>query len=399
MLAAVVLAGCIYNDPNVPNGNTQFKEPTRFASYEEMEKAFEDARSGAWYGIGDMMIKSFSMPMMAVQSDAIGAESARGSTDYSTTNVQVEGVDEADIVKSDGRYIYNFSNNSLVITDAYPIDDSEIVSKTELKGIYPTEMFVEGDKLLLFGNYSGQDIYYQGGVPSRAMPYYYGGGAIVRLYDISDRTDPDLEKEIEFEGSYLTSRLIGKNAYFVINSYPHYYVMGGIEKEGAVDGSSGTEEGSIIPTMVEDGVAKRIAEPTDVIYIPPMPAQSFVTIASLNLETENLEKETVAGSAESVFASQDNIYIAGRAWLAPETPILKDTPAKDIERAIIGDEENTIINKFHLENGEIKFVEQGNVPGHVLNQFSMDEFEGNFRIATTVGEVWRGPSIGEQSKK
>ena len=176
----------------------------------------------------------------------------------------------------------------------------------------------------------------------------------------------------------------------MVNSYPNYYPMPLVEGETQ-------EQDNIIPLMVEDGVEKRVANATDVMYIPPMPAQSFVTIASLNLDSEELEKETVAGSAENVFASQQNIYIAGRAWLAPETPILKDTPAEDVEIFIVGDSEKTIINKFALDKGEIKFVGQGNVPGHVLNQFSMDEYEGNFRIATTVGEVSRGPTL-EQSR-
>jgi len=378
---ALLISGC--TSPEVPGGNIQLKEPQRFASYNEMVKAFSESRnSGRSYGM-DVMIKG-GVPMMS-QSASETADSGRGSTDYSTTNIQVEGVDEADIVKSDGRYIYNFSKNRLVITDAYPIDDSEIVSKTELKGIYPTEMFVEGDKLLLFGNYSREEVYFQGAMPYR--PYYYGGNTIVQLYDVSDKADPKLEKEIEFDGRYLTSRLIGKNAYFVINSWPDYYPI--MSEEGELI----PQEENIIPRMVEDGVEKRIAVATDVLYIPPMPAESFVTIAALNLDSEELEKETVAGSAESVFASQENIYISGRAWLAPETPVLKE-----VERIIVGDVEKTIINKFALDKGEIKFVGQGNVPGHILNQFSMDEYNGNFRIATTLGEVWRGPEIGEQSK-
>ena len=199
LMAAVVLSGC--TDIPEPNTNIQFKEPTRFASYDEMAGAFEDARSGTWYGLGGMMIKGISTPVMMETATNAGADSARGSTDYSTTNIQVQGVDEADIVKSDGRYIYNFSKNRLIITDAYPIEDSQIVSKMELKGIYPQEMFVEGDSLLLFGNYTGEDVYFQGVMPYR--PSYYGGRTIVQLYDISDRANPKVEKEIEFEGSYL----------------------------------------------------------------------------------------------------------------------------------------------------------------------------------------------------
>jgi uncharacterized secreted protein with C-terminal beta-propeller domain len=304
---------------------------------------------------------------------ATGAESATngGTVDYSTTNIQVEGVDEADIVKSDGKYIYNFSKNRLIITEAYPIENAAILSKTELQNVTPQEMFIAGNKLLLFG-YSYEQYPEEKAIASgEYYPYWRGNAVIARLYDISDRANPKVLKEIEFEGSYLTSRLIGENAYFVVNSWPRNWVC--------EDG----KEGCIIPLMVEDGVEKKVAEATEIGYIPPMPASSFVTIASLNLETEEMQKETIAGSAENVYASMNSIYLAGISWLPPETPIVGV-----VERIITGDREKTVINKFGLTEGKIGYVGQGEVPGHVLNQFSMDEFEGNFRIATTVGEVW-----------
>ena len=351
-----------------PEERIQFQEIPRFKSYEDLVAKFSESQNRS-YGIGDMLVKTVSMPMMGVTSMSAGAE-AGGSTDYSRTNVQVEGVDEADIVKTDGKYIYNFSTNRLIITDAFPIESAKILSKTELQGLQPLEMFVQGDKLLVFGSTSYD--YYNGEVrtlKTSRHPYYGGGSTVIQLFDISDRENPKLEKEISFEGGYLTSRLVGSNAYFVINSYPRYYIQE-------------SDENSIIPLMKIDGVEKPIAKATEIGYLPPMPASSFITIASLNLESKEFQKETVAGRAESVFASQNSIYLAGTAWLAPDTPIVAP-----VERAIVGDSEKTIINKFGLQEGKIGFIAQGSVPGHVLNQFSMDEFESNFRIATTLGQV------------
>ncbi len=357
-----------------------FKELPRFESYDDLVAAFEEGKNqGGYYGIAKSIGAVISMPMTmnkatveSVSSEAPGRSDVSGGIDYSTTNIQVEGVDEADIVKTDGRYIYNFSSRRLIITDAYPIENAAIVSKTELQNLYPTEMFVRGNKLLLFGQKSDhyENNYEKG--------YYCKlGGTVVQLYDISNRAAPALEKELEFEGSYLTSRLIGKHAYFVVNSWPRSPVC---EREGEC----------IIPLMVEDGKEKKVAEATDIGHIPGMPAQNFVTLASINLETEEVEKETIAGSAQSVYASQGSIYIAATVWVAPETPIVKD-----IERAIVGDSEKTVINKFGLADGKIGYIGQGSVPGHVLNQFSMDEFQGNFRIATTLGHVSR---MGSQSQ-
>lgn len=348
-----------------------FKEIPRFESYEQIEAYFSESQSRA-YGIADAMMRTVSMPLMATTQMASGAK-AESSNDFSRTNVQVEGVDEADIVKTDGKYIYNFSKNNLVITDAYPIEGSEILSKTSLEGLSPLEMFVNGDRLLVFASSSG---YGFDEVRTLKSSMCYGcwnsGSTVIRVYDISDRSNPVVEKEFSFEGSYLTSRLIGDNAYFVINSYPHYWAQ---------------EDKNIIPLMAEDGVEQRIAEPSEIGYLPPMPAESFVTLASISLDSEKLQKETIAGSAQSVFASSENIYLAGTAWLPPETPVLGG-----VERAVVGDSEKTVINKFAMQDGRIGFVGQGQVPGHVLNQFSMDEFEGNFRIATTLGEVWNEAS-------
>jgi len=371
--AAVLVYPFMVQEPEGP-GPVQFKEIPRFESYEALKAAFEEGMSGRNYGIMEAVVGLPSaMPMAAKAGDSVS------QADYSTTNIQVEGVDEADIVKTDGKYVYSFSKNRLVITEAYPVETGRVVSKTELDGIYPQEMFVSGNNLLLFGKASFDYMEEPGGQASEMgiAPYpYWGGGTVVRLYDISDRENIVLEKEISFEGNYLTSRLIGEKAYFVVNSWPRYGVM---EEDG----------GNIIPLMREDSIEKMVAEPTDIGYILPMPAQSFVTLVSLDLGSGETGKETIAGSAYNVFASKDAIYLAATVWLPRDSLIPEGTPVvKDVERAIIGDEEKTVVNKFGLDNGRIGFLGQGEVPGHVLNQFSMDEFEGNFRIATTIG--WNG---------
>jgi len=402
IILAILLAGCV-NIPNPPDAQLSFKEIQRFQSYEQMLNAIKDSQNRQVnYGFE----KSFGMGMPLAQSavsDSSAPSPAAGAgTDYSTTNIQVEGVDEADIVKSDGKFIYNFSSDNygsqseLIITDAYPIESSRIVSRTSLNDFYPLEMFILEDRLLVFGNkqgFIGGPVPLEGGSGGSdgagrttiAMPdyypYYYGSGTVsARLYDISDRAFPFLEKEIEFSGNYLTSRLIGSKAYFVVNSYP--YVVYPLEKQ----------QDNIIPLMAEDGVVKRIAEPTEIGFLPPTPAESFVTIVSLDLESEETNKETFLGSAQSMFASLDNIYLGSSVWLPPETPIIDD-----VQRTIFGDNEYTVINKFNLNNGEINFVGEGKVPGHVLNQFSMDEFEGKFRIATTVGQVWNTQSQSQNN--
>ena len=389
MVAAVAVIAYPYMAPiDVPVGPTghsgqDFKEIPRFQSYSDLKAAFEEAGSGVRNGMWETM-GGVAVPMAANADSAGKAVSEEQSSDFSTTNVQVQGVDEADIVKTDGKYVYNFAGEKLVITDAYPVEGSKIVSETRLGRLSPIEMFVSGDRLLLFGSeyvdYGCEDCDGIKGVSSiERMPYYWGGSrAVVRLYDISDRASPVLEKELEFEGSYLASRLVGENAYFVVNSWPSYREC------------DESNEECMIPMMADDGVEKKVAEATEIGYLLPMPVQSFVTIASMNLGSGALEKETIAGSAQGVFASQENIYVEASVWIPRETLLPEGTPAGEIERAVWGDTEETVVNKFGLAEGKIGFIGQGRVPGRVLNQFSMDEFEGNFRIATTIG--WNGSS-------
>jgi len=369
LVCALAVVGLAISAFQPQNPQIEFKEMPRFENYEKLAAYFSESRSQS-YGLVDAVVKTVAMPFASVQYSMSAGSAENSSADFSRTNVQVEGVDEADIVKTDGKYIYNFSKNRLIITEAYPIEGSEIVSMTDLEGISPLEMFIEGDRLLVFGS-SSNGGYYGAKVStlSQRYGYGYGGDTLVQIYDITDRASPSLEKEFSFEGSYLTSRLIGKNAYFVINSYPRY-------------SGNGFDGNDMIPMMSVNGAEQKIAEPSEIGYLPPMPAESFVTLASINLDSLNFENETIAGSASSVFASEESIYLAGTAWIAPETPIMGG-----VERVIVGDSEKTIINKFGLDNGKVGFLGQGQVPGHVLNQFSMDEFEGNFRIATTAGQV------------
>ena len=403
----LALSGCIVpwqvqgNDDSNSTVKLQAQEMPRFTDHSQLKAAFENAGGGRVYGFGDMLRTGIAIaPMMArgMETQAsTSADSGKSSqnigANYSKTNVQVEGVDEADIVKSDGKYIYAIAKNRLVIVDAYPAQGGRIVSETDLNGLSPQEMFIFSGKLLLFSSANGYGYYGYDAMPAVKMPARWGGGSVVQLYDITDKAAPKLGKEIEFTGNYLTSRLIDGKAVFVINSYPNYhYGYGAVQgaDRGSGSGSSGASgaasgANSIIPLMREEGVEKPIAQPQDIGYIPPMPVQSFVTIAMIDLDSGIVEKETFAGSAQAVFASETNIYITSTAYLPPQIPVLREIDgAQKISRAIYGDYESTVVNKFNFSQGKISFIGQGSVPGQVLNQFSMDEYSGNFRIATTV---------------
>ncbi|MFC1768649.1 beta-propeller domain-containing protein [Nanoarchaeota archaeon] len=365
---------------NQPNNNFNIfsvNEIPRFKSGDQLIDAFEEARDRGNGGFISNIVGAFKGTQMV--QEAAMADSLSNTVEYSDTNIQVEGVDEADIIKTDGKYIYTLSNNNLIIVKAYPEDSARIISSTNLDNFHPRELFIDDDKLLIFGNSNFQTYPEPHGViADERRPYHHSGGTSVRLYDVSDKDDPELLRTVELEGNYLTSRKIGEYVYFVVNSYPRHWNT----KPDCQD---------IIPLYREtDGDAKPtaamepIARCVDIGYIEPIQAANFITIASISMDNEDEEvtKEIVVGSGQNVYASLENLYIAQTTW-----------PRYDSLGEIIQDvTEKTIITKFNLDNGDIDYVETGEVKGHILNQFSMDEHNSYFRIATTSGRIWGGDS-------
>ncbi|MFH1641808.1 MAG: beta-propeller domain-containing protein [Nanoarchaeota archaeon] len=360
LLIASVLAGC---DEKIPL-YTPKKEMKTFGSGDELLQAFEDAQNSGTNWFGGVMTKGV---MMEAAVDTLAAPQAAGGSEreYSETNIQVEGVDEADIIKTDGDYIYTLAQGNLVIVKAYPASKAEILSTTEINNFYPQELFIQGDRLLLFGtaNYMYED---KVGMPNSRHISVMS----VKLYDISDRKELELLKSIDFEGSYLTSRKIGSDAYFVVNSYPHYTQNPLCEdivplyREGTTNKQPDLDE------------MKPIARCVDIGYIEPIQAGNFITIASISMTNGDVEKEVIVGSGQNVYASLGNLYIAQTSW--PRYSALGKLKEDNVQK--------TVITKFELDNGKIEFLGTGEVKGHILNQFSMDEFDNHFRIATTISE-------------
>jgi uncharacterized secreted protein with C-terminal beta-propeller domain len=391
IVSSLFIAGCIL--PKPPE-NVYAKEIPRFSSCEEIKNVFEASQSNGYgmYNEKFNVLGAISAPMTAYEGTADSSSTPR----YSETNIQVQGVDEADIVKTDGKYIYVLSNKNLVITEAYPAETAEILSKTDL-GITPSEIFIEGNNILVFGstyrqtrNEAGDVI--QGSTPTEVnakiasgeyYPYYGRNLAVILLIDASNKENPEIKRTIEFEGSYLNSRKINEQVYFVINSYPTYYA----------------EENGIIPLYAdtkESDEFKEIAECGDIGYLPPVYPESFVTIGSIAMNDfdSKIQKETVVGSAQNIYASQDNLYLAQTEYnyynyIPLVSEVVDSVIADPIKNVISDNREFTSIHKFSLDNGKIGYSGVMKAPGNILNQFSMDEFENNFRIATTTGHVSR----------
>ena len=365
-LVGTVLGGALWNFGGVyvPTTETMgtFGSMLKFKDYDDMANFLETRKyrgHGMW--IEDIgFAVPFGTRQFAVDAvTAIGgdgdatisseaAKAASGVTNlvpdmdvFSGTNVQVEGVDEADIVKTDGEYIYLTKNQTVLIIKAYPADKAEIVNKLDI-GSPVLNLYVVGDKMVVFSHRYPS---YIDDVIFEILPSDKDR-TTVTIYDISDRADPEKEQEVTLDGYYFSSRMIGDWVYFIVNS-PAYL-----------------EDEEIILPVIRDGRTWCKVEPTDIFYFNDSYGwQSYNTIMALNVQDPDAKghSETfLLNQGSSLFVSLENMYIVSGGWSA-----------------------NSTITKINIDEGEISYVAEGSVPGQILNQFSMDEYNGVFRVATT----------------
>jgi inhibitor of cysteine peptidase len=344
------------------SGDWNRNYPKKFSSYQELEN-FVGSQDGGGVRIFTVLPPVFSLGKAAEGSDFtldIGDSSAGIADDYSTTNVQVEGVDEADIVKTDGTYLYVLSRGRIVILLASPAASAKILSMITLEGT-PLEMFINKDRLIVFEAVWGNQVLPS--IKTDLMYLRYPELTLVEVYDITDRETPALLSKMEISGGYFSSRMINNYVYLITNMAIVY------------------ENENIVLPWISTNNETKIVPATDIyyfdnIYYPYV----FATIAAIDVQEGKLAEEKVflTTQAGCMYVSPRNIYITHTSG--------RTSNAQGKEEWIT----NTTIHKMSISAGGIEYLYTGEVPGQILNQFSMDEHNGYFRIATTTGDVWSG---------
>ncbi len=243
VISAAVLSGCAYKgDKNIidkkiiDNGSgIKISEPTqelkKFSSVQEIREFLDSNAQGVRNVVGyGTAVGAMPMPVPASAPLVVGTSaplskgaseiSAPSAGDYSKTNIQVEGVDEADFVKNDGKYIYVLSQDKLVIVDAFPADNAKILSAVMVEG-RPKDMFVNGDRLIVFTENDTQVMIYPE-YGYRPEPRYTTRTDAL-IYDITDRKKPEQVANYSINGNYFRSRMIGDYVYFIVKDYVYYY--------------------------------------------------------------------------------------------------------------------------------------------------------------------------------
>ena len=179
---------------------------------------FFDNRAIRSMAVDDMVMfeSSESVAVSAPQAEFKGSD---GGVDYSTTNVQVENVDEPDYLKNDGKYVYIVSRNTLSIIDAYPAEDAKLILKIalDIESQYIQNMFLNEDRLVIFYNgQSDEEIIPQFDFIPRPS---YNPVTHALIVDVSDKENPTILKDYSIDGHFRDARMIGDYAYFVTNNH------------------------------------------------------------------------------------------------------------------------------------------------------------------------------------
>lgn len=313
-----------------------------------------------------------------VVEDAINtSESQEESKDYSNTNIQVEGIDEADITKTDGEYIYYVVSDKVVIIDAKD-NNLNIVSeiKYDDQDFYPREIFISENRLVVIGQTNDEYNTEFIAIEDVAYPINNNNSfTIAKIYNTENKKEPNLEREIKIQGTYLSSRMIEDNIYLISNQYIYSYLFRDCKIEEMKEEDF---KPKYIDTLI--GLEENCIDYPDIYYFPESEDASYLNIAGFNIYTEEAANiESYFGAGDEIYCSENNLYITKVKYEYKDSKTYGYFNNYDV---------NTYIYKFKLENSKIEYLNAGSVAGEVLNQFSMDEKDGYFRIATTDSDSW-----------
>ncbi|MCL1896079.1 MAG: beta-propeller domain-containing protein [Clostridiales bacterium] len=325
------------------------------------------------------------------QGEEQGGEQDEEDPGFSDTNEQVAGVREADVLKTDGRYIYAINSKSLVIVKA-DNGKMELVSKIPQpsmdEGQVYFEMYTAGDRLIAIRhgyneaallNELGRTGEYDPAETSACIAYPIGGyitDTSVDIFDISDRKAPVRLHTLTQSGDYNSSRMVGGYLYLITSYYG-----------GDMSQLDASDPRTFVPLFARDD--EQFTPGEGDIYLPPGTSwPCFTVISGIDAAGGGnfISNKSVYGEAGAVYVSQGAVYLTRTS--SEETEQEMQLPGQGQDDAgpvyiAYSSMTETIITKLTLDSGRIEPGAQTRAPGFVLNQFSLDEYGGVLRLVTT----------------
>lgn len=369
------------NPSAIPTVSSDLVDVKLAADYAEVFAAINESITsgrGTYYGTAEMAgAVDDAAPVPSAAPQEAGSNSGTAaSPDYSGTNVQVAGIDEGDIVKTDGKYIYVLSASELKIVktagaesrlisstkvgEDYVYDDStsESVSKT------PIELYVAGDRVVVVsGYYRWQSWEGSDGV------WTYDEDQVVYLdiYNVSDPAAPRLEHSLGQDGYTIASRMVDGNVYLVT----------GYNVYDPVEGQPET----FVPCVYDDA-DKSLVEARDIVIPPGISGTSYTVASVFDIENGSRSAtQTLLGGGNTVYMNENSLYVARSVYDSTQSDPYMDGVYTVVDYK---DRARVEISRFDISGGGLSLGATGSVDGYLVNQFAMDEYKGNLRVVTTL---------------
>ncbi len=291
-----------------------------------------------------IIVSEFDVGIIERESIYGSSTTSESVRNYSRTNTQVNGVDEADIVKTDGTYIYLAVLNKVIIAKAYHEEDMEVVKTIEYEDFAPKSLYVDDTYLVVLGSsYKA--------VESEDSYFYTQPNSRVIVYNKSDFSVKDI---IDIGGYTVTSRKINEELLLVTNQYVNY--------------TKGDKDVNLPSVTINED--KKVINYSEIHYVEGVNPNAFVSLIKVNLDDLNYQNYTYLGSSSNVYVSMNNVFVAEN--------VINDISA-------INNESRTAVTKIDYSDGNFGVSKSVVIKGYINNQFSMDEYNGMFRVATTTG--------------
>ena len=324
--------------------------------YDRLYELFQSNTILYDYDISDGGLDPRSVTYMAEESASdVSTAATEDRVDYSKTNIQEAGVDEGDIIKTDGTWIYILKQDgsfSIVrANDGAPkVESTTKLEKTGLSNREIREMYLDGDRLIIVEEGICTALEKDNELYRTSTGYQ----TVLSVWDITDRTQPEQIGMLRQDGHYKDSRKNGDFVYLFTSYMPYI--------------AETYEESTIVPRINGDEVAY------NQFYLPEKPAsENYLIISSMDITKpeEVKDQKVLVSGADSFYVSTENIYVTNENYNSG-----KDTVVTEIA-------------KFHYKDGRITGVAAGSVKGYLNDSFSLNEYDGTLRVVSTYyDEMW-----------
>lgn len=403
---ALVLAGCTVNGATPPSGPAAVLEHSgqvRLVAFDSCEQALGELRKamlplvgpyglggGGGRDLGGVAEDAAAAPPAAGQPQRSAEQNQDTATEHSGTTTHEAGVDEPDLVKTDGRRIVTVIDGTLRVVDAASRTLTASLPLPEPGGM--DQLLLSGDHALVIrhGGYVAIDL----PTPDRGGAFDTPTGASAQLMLIDLAGQPRILGTFGIDGRFVDARMVGQTVRVVAHSQPR---LGFGHPTSGLDEPQSTERNRkvIAESTIEDwlpryqvqqggAVQSGRVDCAAVAHASQYSATSMLTVLSFDLAADRLgtgDPVTVVADADVVYGTADSLYVAGSGgrWLMARSQLPPGTaPAPDLQ-------ERTELYKFDISGpGRPRHVASGMVPGTLLNQYSMSQYDGHLRVATTL---------------